>query len=236
MHERRRRGSPSRRTPGRSRARRRTSRRPARRWRRGRGQRAALERPSAPTLQRRALGGVTAGDAAVTATSARSPVRRDAVAACGAERRRAPASGPSRRGTPVRAGVDGEQRRAASASPAVNTPIGVSVGSCTALQRGHARRRPGRRDDDDQPEALARVALDGHRAARSARLDPGEQVQRLGGDVGAAQVGAVGRDEPGRQPGAVGAVHEAGGGRRRPARSASSRVAAPCAGRAGRAR
>ena len=98
---------------------------------------------------------------------------------------------------------------------AVNTPIGVSAGS--AMRSSAAHDADPRIGADRRPRGRG-PRWGRARSAPSARadLDAGQQVQRLGGDVGPAQVGAVGGHEARRQPGPVGAVDDAGGDGDRP--------------------
>ncbi len=146
----------------------------------------------------------------------------------------APASAAqaSRKAASERASTASRAWRAGSCM--VYTPIGVSVGSATRSSAASGDAAGDVADGDHEPETLARVALDGH-GRLGADGDARQQVEGLGGDVGSADVGAVGGDEAGRQPGPVGAVDDAGGDRDGPLEGlARRRRRAACAGRAGR--
>ena len=97
----------------------------------------------------------------------------------------------------------------------VKTPIGVSAGSAMRSSAAHDVAHGSVPIDTTRPRPSLGIALHRHQRSR-ADLDPRQQVQRLGGDVGPAEVSTVGRHEAGRQPGPVGAVDHAGGGGDRP--------------------
>ena len=113
---------------------------------------------------------------------------------------RRPRCGRRRRAAGCGGGGPSCRRRSASApDPSVeHRPTTSPTG-----RRRSTRRARGPRWDRARPAPSAASLI----AMRASRCSV------CGGDVGTAQVGAVGRDEPGRQPGPVGAVHDAGGRR-----------------------
>ena len=136
--------------------------------------------------------------------SRRAPAARVEPASAAHERRNA----PSDRASTASSGMRWR-------TSVVKTPIGVSAGSAMRSSAAHDVDPRIGADRHHQAEALAGIALDRHRGSR-ADLDPRQQVQRLGGDVGPAQISTVGGHEAGRQPGPVGAVDHAGGDGDRP--------------------